>query len=265
MSPSREVIISSGNVLNKSIFKKGSEAAAEELYETLKSSLENQKELVNSYSNEKSFEISEENGGAVKEDRLELKITLKIFLYSLNKDDIRAAVRRGLQNTFADYVDSLVISFAGQSETTRLTLDMMKTAWSVLEEFVNSGKAKMIGLCDVDTQLFIQLYSWAAVKPNIVQINLASCCVVPPELSDFSKQEDIQLLTHSDPINILPEEKLEQLMKQFDSDVPAQDNNAQDIEKTSKWEAKWVLRYQIHLKSRGVLSNKGYVAAVGIA
>ena len=30
-----------------------------------------------------------------------------------------------------------------------------------------------------------------------------------------------------------------------------------------KWESKWVLRYQIHLKCRGVLSNKGYVAAIG--
>jgi hypothetical protein len=33
--------------------------------------------------------------------------------------------------------------------------------------------------------------------------------------------------------------------------------------RTFKWEAKWILRYQIHLKCRGVLSNKGYLAAIG--
>jgi len=59
----------------------------------------------------------------------------------------------------------------------------------------------MIGICDVDTQLFIQLYTWARVKPSIVQINLASCCVVPPELAEFCKENSIQLLTHSDPIS----------------------------------------------------------------
>lgn len=37
------------------------------------------------------------------------------------------------------------------------------------------------------------------VKPNIVQINLATCCVVPPALQEFTKENDIQLLTHSDP------------------------------------------------------------------
>ena len=77
----------------------------------------------------------------------------------------------------------------------------MKETWTVLEESVKNNSVKMIGLCDVDTQLFIQLYSWANIKPSIVQINLASCCVVPPELAEFCKENGIQLLTHSDPIS----------------------------------------------------------------
>jgi len=78
---------------------------------------------------------------------------------------------------------------------------MMKNAWLVLQDLVEAQKIQMIGLCDVDTQLFIELYNWASVKPAIIQINLASCCVVPPELSEFCKQHSIQLLTHSDPIS----------------------------------------------------------------
>lgn len=37
------------------------------------------------------------------------------------------------------------------------------------------------------------------VKPSSNQVNLASCCVMPPDLTAFAKQFDIQLLTHNDP------------------------------------------------------------------
>lgn len=82
-----------------------------------------------------------------------------------------------------------------------ISLDIVKSAWLILEDMVRNGKVKVIGLSDVDTQLFIQLHDWAQIKPGIIQINLASCCVVPPELADFCKKEGIQLLTHSDPIS----------------------------------------------------------------
>ena len=36
------------------------------------------------------------------------------------------------------------------------------------------------------------------VKPCIVQINLAICCVVPPDLQEYAKENDILLLTHND-------------------------------------------------------------------
>lgn len=37
------------------------------------------------------------------------------------------------------------------------------------------------------------------VKPIINQVNLASCCVMPPDMIEFAKLNDIQLLTHNDP------------------------------------------------------------------
>lgn len=41
--------------------------------------------------------------------------------------------------------------------------------------------------------------SLVQVKPSSNQFNLASCCVMPPELTAFAKEFDIQLLTHNDP------------------------------------------------------------------
>jgi len=106
-----------------------------------------------------------------------------------------------LKNASADYLDTLVITHSGRSEAIPLSLETLQDTWKTLEEMVNNGKVKVIGLSDVDTEVFIQLHTWAQVKPGIIQINLASCCVVPPELSEFCKQQGIQLLTHSDPIS----------------------------------------------------------------
>lgn len=42
------------------------------------------------------------------------------------------------------------------------------------------------------------------VKPSSNQVNLASCCVMPPDLTAFAKEFDIQLLTHNDPKGEIP-------------------------------------------------------------
>jgi len=250
------VVLSSGNILHKSVsWKKGNEAASDEVFESLKSCLEG-----SGQSNQSGdvYEVVGDdgmNGGDEDVHREELKVSLKVFLYSLEKSDLVAAVDKGLELAAASIVDTLVIAFFGRSEGSPLTLDIIKSTWLVMEDMVQSGKAKVIGLCDVDTQLFIQLHAWAKVKPGIVQINLASCCVVPPELATYCKAEEVQLLTHSDPINVLNQERLDSLFKMMTS-----------IEKLHKegaaWELKWLLRYQVHLKCRGVLATKGYSAAI---
>lgn len=43
------------------------------------------------------------------------------------------------------------------------------------------------------------LFHAMKIKPSSNQVNLASCCVMPPDLTAFAKEFDIQLLTHNDP------------------------------------------------------------------
>lgn len=43
------------------------------------------------------------------------------------------------------------------------------------------------------------LHDHVQVKPSSNQVNLASCCVMPPDLTAFAKEFNIQLLTHNDP------------------------------------------------------------------
>ena len=78
-------------------------------------------------------------------------------------------------------------------------INSLKKIWGVLEEYVKNEKISQIGLADVEEATFRNVYEWATVKPAIIQINLATCCVVPQTLQQFCKDNDVQLLTHSDP------------------------------------------------------------------
>lgn len=64
------------------------------------------------------------------------------------------------------------------------------------------GRVQQLGVADVGGGCLRKLHAWARVKPTIAQINLASCCVVPPSLHAFCKANDVQLLTHADPPGI---------------------------------------------------------------
>lgn len=75
----------------------------------------------------------------------------------------------------------------------------LQNIWKVLELYTKNKKIGQIGLADLEEGMFRAIYEWAEVKPSIIQINLATCCVVPPTLQAFCKDNEVQLLTHSDP------------------------------------------------------------------
>ncbi|CAK1543439.1 unnamed protein product [Leptosia nina] len=124
----------------------------------------------------------------------------------------------------------------------------IKTLWAVLEDYVKDGRVLQLGVADVGGGCLYKLHGWAKVKPSIAQINLASCCVVPPSLHTFCKANDVQLLTHADPPDLLSVAALKTL-----SDAGIGCNNLD-----------WCARYQVHIKCRGVLALKGYVCKASI-
>ncbi|KAJ8928881.1 hypothetical protein NQ314_018487 [Rhamnusium bicolor] len=112
--------------------------------------------------------------------------------------------------------------------------------------FLNNDDQKLVQeavekrIADIEENTFRALFDWAEVKPNIIQINLATCCVVPPTLQTFCKENDVKLLTHSDNSDILPKKSIEDIFGKPLS-------------------LKWALRFLIHVKCRGVLITKGYL------
>ena len=78
----------------------------------------------------------------------------------------------------------------------------MLNLWSSLTEKLQN-EVNTFGLCDLETDVFFQLFEESTIKPKSFQVNLKSCCVVPPKLQEFSKEKGVKLHTHADPPSVL--------------------------------------------------------------
>ncbi|CAL7944401.1 unnamed protein product [Xylocopa violacea] len=236
---SQNILVRTGNILSLHEAKtKASQNPTDELIETLKIILRD-----NEGSGENPVIIQGVEDNALKDiNREDVKVTVKVFISSPDVNLLKSAIDEVCNALNINAIESLVIAYSG-TENSEDLLTPLKCLWSGIEEYVKIGKLSSVGLSDVNTNVFIDLFEWANVKPNIVQISLATCCVVPPALQTFTKENDIQLLTHNDPEQILPQEDLNGIF------------NAN----TSLY---WVTRYQVHLKCRGILSSKGYLVYV---
>ncbi|CAL1683356.1 unnamed protein product [Lasius platythorax] len=233
---SHNLLVNTGNVLSLSEARqKASQNSTDELIETLKIILNDKQ----SKGDGTTVINGKEDTSLQDVDRKDLKITVKVFISSPDVDLLKEALDQAFKALRTNIIESLVIAYKSAEDPENM-LSSLKRIWSAIEEYVKVGKLSSVGLSDINTNTFIELFQWADVKPNIVQINLATCCVVPPALQEFTKENDIQLLTHSDPCEILPQEILESIFG-------------------SAAHLRWLIRYQIHLKCRGILSSKGYL------
>jgi glutamate--cysteine ligase regulatory subunit len=75
-----------------------------------------------------------------------------------------------------------------------------RKCWSDLRTAKSEGKISQLGVADIDLDSIQKMFDDdIGVDFTTLQINTQTCCVVPPELQQFCKERDIQLLTHSDP------------------------------------------------------------------
>ena len=147
-------------------------------------------------------------------ERQTFRITVKLFLFddcSLECPTLKNGVDIVLKQLGIETIDSLVISLPHRAN--KLTLDDIKPFWECAEQVVTEGKTTQLGISDLDTNQLIQLFEWAEkTKPMTNHINLESCCVIPEEMSAYAKKNNIQLLTHNDPIGSNKFSKLGKLL-----------------------------------------------------
>ncbi|XP_071946876.1 glutamate--cysteine ligase regulatory subunit-like [Antedon mediterranea] len=184
------------------------------------------------------------------ETREEQKITVKLFIFNTEVEIFKEAIQKALKQLSVTMIDTVLLSMPDEPDDENLTIDHVKPLWEILEGYVAQGTIGNLGVSDVDLPLFVELYNWAEVKPMINQLNLATCCVIPPEMKDFAKENNVQLLTHADPRNILPVEVFQEIVSnQFSSRDAA----------GATWYPSWVVRYTSIVKNRAIVRCKGYI------
>lgn len=142
------------------------------------------------------------------------KIVAKIFLNEYNENSIDEALENLLKSCITtptvilayhpttkptadnELTTSDKFSWGGDCATSKKNF---KAIWKKLQAAASAGKIRHLGIADMDLDTILEVFDDKKFDFTILQINIATCCVVPPELQQFCKDHEIQLLTHSDP------------------------------------------------------------------
>lgn len=246
----KNVIINTGNILSlNDITKKPAQNPTDELVEALHLTLKDFQNGGNVQSHvEQPITITRRHDDLVNKiaehEIADLKIGLKIFVENDKEQYLTEALDKAFTVLNINSVQNVIIAYhSKQNEGQNDIIEKLKNIWKTLESYARDKKIFQIGLSDIEEAAFRSIYEWADIKPSIIQINLATCCVVPPTLQAFCKDNEVQLLTHSDPNEILPENSIQSVFG-----LPLK--------------LKWALRFLVHIKCRGVLATKGYLISL---
>jgi glutamate--cysteine ligase regulatory subunit len=67
-----------------------------------------------------------------------------------------------------DTIESLVIAYKSDENPENI-LSSLKRIWSIIEEYIKNGKLSSVGLSDINTNIFIELFQWADVRINDIK------------------------------------------------------------------------------------------------
>ncbi|VUZ42055.1 unnamed protein product [Hymenolepis diminuta] len=197
-------------------------------------------------------------------ERSSVTVSAKLFLFTDDHDAIRQAVNKTLDRLGLEDMETLVVSLSPElsrgaivdhppclgttwARIPQNTAHSLLKIWPVLEEFVETNKIFRLGVRDMPVSEMEALYTAVKIPPKVNQVFIGSTCLMSEELENFAKQHDIQLLTHHDSADMLPEEKLQSVMRNEFCD-----------EDGAGWRPSWLVSYAEYYKNRGVVRSKGY-------
>ncbi|KAI4108508.1 MAG: hypothetical protein L6R37_000944 [Teloschistes peruensis] len=222
------------------------------------------------------------------EESSEYDITVKLFLlpgsrfadWRLHLQEAIAAV---LQELSVESINLLIVSFPGISfdadtegrgdcgsnnidaSDSELS-DAMLYAWRQVELLKSSGVALQIGLAEFGQDRLSKFLLRTKHRPTVDQINVRDCCVVPESMMLFAKQENLELLTHNDCTNILPQGTLRELLDGGENGAGVLAGaSGEDEGLRGDLKPEWVVKYTAVVRDRGVIENKGYFASAELS
>lgn len=222
------------------------------------------------------------------EQRSQYDITAKLFFLRTTSSTaerhkhVQEAVALVLQQLHMPSLDLLIVSFPGTSfdkagdcddpisGRTADTgegedLDTIVKTWHALEDLVEQGLVKRIGIAEFGADRLQSFLPWTKVRPAVDQINLSDICLVPKPLIEYAKQEGIKVMNHSDCTNILPSGTLRELLGTGEKGAHVMlksDEQGEGLRGDIK--PCWVIKYTAVIPDRGVIEDKGYFAMAQI-
>ncbi|KAK4169188.1 putative glutamate--cysteine ligase regulatory subunit [Cladorrhinum sp. PSN259] len=214
----------------------------------------------------------------LQEEPSQYDITVKLFFLATGTVSERAhhakeALSLVLRELDAPAVDLLIVSFPGMSfegdceyEADRNNAEQGNdeeelATWAAIEQLHLAGSARKVGLAEFGTEKLANFLKKVTVRPAVNQINIKNCCNVPPPLMKLAKEQNIELLAHSDCIDILPKGTLRELLGPGlgGAGILADPETGADGLKGDLL-PQWVVKYTAVVRDRGVIENKGYFA-----
>lgn len=194
----------------------------------------------------------------------------------------RDAIHMVLKELGIDNIDLLIVSYPGVSfdaddedevsadedESANSDesegLDAQVKTWRVLESLHEKHVISQLGVSEFSSERLSKFLPEVTVRPTVDQINVKDCCVVPKSLILYAKENKIDLLTHSDCMDILPPGTTRELLgpgREGAGIIAAHpDARADEPGLKGDIEPQWVVKYTAVVKNRGVVENKGYFA-----
>ncbi|KAI4116216.1 MAG: hypothetical protein LQ338_007750 [Usnochroma carphineum] len=224
----------------------------------------------------------------LSEERSQYDITVKLFLlpktsFSDWRRHFQEAITAVLEELDVESVDLLIVSFPGISfdadseknggcgsnrvEASESDLmDAAVDAWEEVEFLYSRGVALKIGVAEFGPERLQKFLPKTMYRPTVDQINVRDCHVLPRSMMLFAKQENLELLTHNDCTDILPQGTLRDLLGTGENGAGVLAGpNPGDRGLKGDVTPQWVVKYTAVVRDRGVIENKGYFASAELS
>lgn len=137
------------------------------------------------------------NAQDIKRD--EVFVATKIAPWQHGKDNTRQAVNDSLKRLKLSYIDLVLVHWPGVAKVApgdQKNKVMRRETWSELEDLVQSGIIKSIGVSNYTENHIKDLLEYAKIKPTVNQVEFHPLCY-QKELLEFCKKNSIYLQAYS--------------------------------------------------------------------
>lgn len=132
-------------------------------------------------------------------ERADIFIETKIAPWQHGRDQTQTAVSDSLKRLKLSYLDLVLVHWPGVAKTppTDPKNKMMRQeTWKELENLVDSGKIKSIGVSNYNESHLKDLLEYARIKPTVNQVEFHPMCY-QKELLNFCKSQSIFIQAYS--------------------------------------------------------------------